>query len=91
VKLGVASYSLRNFPREKAIEMRSEGAGRPIINLKSIHPALRAVAEEVAAARREIRGARALRIVGGGVITFEQGSDADVGKYFAYAQAAACR
>src|SRR3989441_11417417 len=43
--------------------------------------------DEVAAARREIEGA-GLRIVGGGVITFEQDTDADVGKYFAYAQAA---
>jgi len=43
--------------------------------------------EQLAAARREVEGA-GLHIVGGGVITFEQDTDEDVGKYFAYAKAA---
>src|ERR1700680_5207045 len=36
IKLGVASYSLRNFPRAKAIEM-TKALGTPYINLKSVH------------------------------------------------------
>src|SRR6478672_6704040 len=36
VKLGVASYSFRNFPRAKAIEM-TKALGTPYINLKSVH------------------------------------------------------
>jgi inosose dehydratase len=86
LKLGVASYSLRNFPRDKAIEM-VKALGTPYVNLKSMHLPYELSREELAAARREIEGA-GLHIVGGGVITFEQDTDEDVGKYFAYAQAA---
>ena len=86
LKLGVASYSLRNFPRDKAIEM-VKALGTPYINLKSMHLPYESSLEELAAARREIEGA-GLRIVGGGVITFDKDSDEDVGKYFAYARAA---
>jgi len=86
LRLGVASYSLRNFSRDKAIEM-VKALGTPYINLKSVHLPYELSPEELATARREIEGA-GLHIVGGGVITFEQDTDEDVGKYFAYAQAA---
>jgi len=84
--LGVASYSLRNFPRDKAIEM-VKALGTPYINLKSVHLPYELSPEDLAAARRDIEAA-GLHIVGGGVITFEQDTDEDVGKYFAYAKAA---
>ncbi|OLE66383.1 MAG: hypothetical protein AUG74_11785 [Bacteroidetes bacterium 13_1_20CM_4_60_6] len=86
LRLGVASYSLRKFPRDKAIEM-VKALGTPFINLKSVHLPYELSPEELAAARRDIEGA-GLQIVGGGVITFERDSDADVEKYFAYAKAA---
>ena len=86
LRLGVASYSLRNFSRAKAIEM-VQALGTPYINLKSVHLPYESSPEELAAARREIEGA-GLQIVGGGVITFEQDTDGDVGKYFTYAKAA---
>ena len=86
LQLGVASYSLRNFPRDKAIEM-VKALGTPYINLKSVHLPYELSLEQLAAARREIEAA-GLHIVGGGVITFEQDTDEDVGKYFAYAKAA---
>jgi len=86
VKLGVASYSLRNFPRAKAIEM-VQALGTPYINLKSVHLPYDLSPEELAAARREIEAA-GLQIVGGGTITFEQDTDRDVEKYFAYARGA---
>jgi sugar phosphate isomerase/epimerase len=86
VKLGVASYSLRNFPRAKAIEM-TKALGTPYINLKSVHLPYESSAAEIAAARREIEAA-GLQIVGGGTITFEKDTDDDVQRYFEYAKAA---
>src|SRR5207249_6271782 len=73
LRLGVASYSLRNFPRDKAIEM-VKALGTPYINLKSVHLPYELSPEELATARREIEGA-GLHIVGGGVITFEEDTD----------------
>jgi sugar phosphate isomerase/epimerase len=86
VKLGVASYSLRNFPRAKAIEM-TKALGTPYINLKSVHLPYESSPAEIAAARREVEAA-GLQIVGGGTITFEKDTDEDVQRYFDYAKAA---
>jgi sugar phosphate isomerase/epimerase len=86
VRLGVASYSLRNFPRAKAIEM-TKALGTPYINLKSVHLPYESSPAEIAAARREIDAA-GLQIVGGGTITFEKDTDDDVQRYFDYAKAA---
>jgi sugar phosphate isomerase/epimerase len=85
-RLGVASYSLRNFPRDKAIEMVT-ALGTRYVNLKSVHLPYELSPAELAAARREIEAA-GLQIVGGGLITFEQDTDADVARYFAYAKGA---
>jgi len=86
VKLGVASYSLRNFPRVKAIEM-VKALGTPYVNLKSVHLPYELAPDELAAARREIEAA-GLQIVGGGTITFDEDTDDGVRKYFEYAKAA---
>ena len=86
VKLGVASYSLRNFSREKAIEM-TKALGTPYINFKSVHLPYDASPAEIAAARAEVDAAD-LHIVGGGLITFETDTDDGVRKYFDYAKAA---
>jgi len=86
VKLGVASYSLRNFPRAKAIEM-TKALGTQYINLKSVHLPYEASPAEIAAARNEVESA-GLHIVGGGMITFETDTDDGVRKYFDYAKAA---
>ena len=86
VKLGVASYSLRKFPRDRAIEM-VKALGTRYVNWKSVHLRYELPPAELAAARREIEAA-GLEIVGGGVITFERDSDEDVEKYFAYAKGA---
>src|SRR2546422_10181161 len=61
--------------------------GARYINLKSVHLPFELSPAELAAARQEIEAA-GLVIVGGGVITFEQDTDAEVGKYFTYAKAA---
>src|SRR5256714_5566566 len=86
LNLGVASYSLRNFPRDKAIEM-VKPLGTPYVNFKSVPLPFESSPDQLAAARREIEGA-GLVIVGGGVITFDEDTDAGVEKYFAYAKAA---
>jgi len=86
VKLGVASYSLRNFSREKAIEM-TKALGTPYINFKSVHLPYDASPAEIATARAEVDAA-GLHIVGGGLITFETDTDDGVRKYFDYAKAA---
>ena len=84
VRLGVASYSLRKFPRDRAIEM-VKALGTPYVNLKSFHMPYELSPAELAAARREVERA-GLQIVGGGVITFETDTDDEVRKYFDYAR-----
>jgi sugar phosphate isomerase/epimerase len=86
LKLGVASYSLRNFPRQQAIEM-TRSLGVRYINFKSVHLAYDAPPEEFAKARAELSAA-GLELVGGGMITFETDTDEGVRKYFDYAKAA---
>jgi sugar phosphate isomerase/epimerase len=86
VKLGVASYSLRHFPRADAIRM-TNALGTRYINLKSFHLPYESTPEQIVAARQEIAAA-GLEIVGGGTITFETDTDDGVRKYFEYAKAA---
>src|SRR5256886_13360614 len=64
-----------------------QALGARYINLKSVHLPFELSPAELAAARQGIEAA-GLVIVGGGVITFEHDTDADVEKYFAYAKGA---
>ena len=84
VRLGIASYSLRNFARPQAIAMLRE-LRVSFVNVKSAHLAYDASAQEFAKARAEFSAAN-LQIVGGGTITFDEDSDAGVERYFAYAR-----
>jgi sugar phosphate isomerase/epimerase len=86
VKLGVASYSLREFPLDKALEM-VKTLRTPYINFKSMHVPYEKSPEELATIRREVEE-QGFKIVGGGTITFNEDTDAGVEKYFAYAKAA---
>lgn len=84
VRLGVASYSLRYFPRPQAIAMlRTLGAS--YVNIKSTHLAYDASPQEFADARDGFDSAN-LQIVGGGTITFDDDTDVGVDRYFAYAR-----
>lgn len=85
-KLGIASYSLRNFTREQAIEM-TRSIGARYINFKSVHLPYDASPAEIATARAQLAAA-GLKLVGGGTITFESDTDEGVKKYFDYARAA---
>lgn len=86
IKLGIASYSLREFPLEKALEM-AKTLRTPYINFKSMHVPYEKSPEELAAIRKQIEDA-GFKIIGGGTITFNEDTDAGVEKYFAYAKAA---
>lgn len=86
INLGVASYSLRNFSREQAIEM-TRSLGVKYINFKSMHLPYDASPSEFALARQQLAAA-GLELVGGGMITFETDTDQGVRKYFDYAKAA---
>jgi len=84
IKLGVASYSLRDFPLDKALVMMKT-LRTPYVNFKSVHVPYEKTPAELAAIRQTIEAA-GFQVVGGGTITFDKDTDADVEKYFAYAK-----
>ncbi len=86
VRLGVASYSLREFSRTDAIEAMV-ACGVSFANIKSFHLPYDASAEEIVAARSEFAAA-GIGIVGGGLISFHEDSDESMEASFAYARAA---
>lgn len=84
VRLGIASYSLRHFPRPQAIAMlRSMRVS--YVNIKSVHLPYAASPQDFADARAAFTAAN-LEIVGGGTITFDADTDSSVNAYFAYAR-----
>ncbi len=84
IKLGVASYSLRKFPRARAIEM-VRSLRTPYICIKEFHLAYNSTPEELAAARKECESA-GLQILSGGVIYLEK--QEDLRRMFDYAKGA---
>jgi sugar phosphate isomerase/epimerase len=89
LKLGVASYSLRKFPFEKAIEM-TKACDVKYINFKDFHLPRSASAEAIRAAIAATQAA-GLTLMGGGTITMRDGTPAEVAtlrKDFEYAKAA---
>ncbi|MEP7002467.1 MAG: hypothetical protein ABI969_18395, partial [bacterium] len=86
IKLGVASYSLREIPLDKALEM-IKALRTPYVNFKSVHVPYDKTPAELAEWRHKVEG-EGIQIVGGGTITFDKDTDADVEKYFIYAKAA---
>lgn len=84
IRLGVASYSLRNFKRTEAIAM-VKACGTPYVNIKSMHLPYELSAEELAAGRKEFEDA-GLKIVGSGNNGMTK--EAEIEKIFNYAVAA---
>jgi len=84
IRLGVASYSLRELSRTDAIAAIVALRAR-YVSIKSFHLPYESTPEDLAAGRREFEDA-GLTIVGGGVITLQQEDDADIRKYFEYAK-----
>src|SRR5450432_4449705 len=62
LKLGMASYTYRNFQLDQAIEMTKD-AGLKYINLKDMHLPLKSTKEECQAARAKV-GAAGLKLMG---------------------------
>lgn len=84
VRLGVASYSLRNLPRADAIAAM-KALESPWVNIKSFHLTYESSPEELASGRREFETA-GLQVVGGGTITLAKDEDDDIRTYFEYAR-----
>ncbi len=84
VTLGVASYSLRRWPRERAIAA-IQTLGTPNVNIKSFHLPYEASPAELATGRHAFESA-GLRIVGGGTVTLDKDDDDDIRGYFEYAK-----
>lgn len=83
-KLGVASYSLRNFTRAQAIAMTKQLNVR-YISIKEMHLPYKSTPEELAAGRTEFEEA-GLTIASGGVVYMQKDDEADIRSYFEYAK-----
>jgi len=86
IKLGVASYSFRKFPRAQAISMTKE-LGTPYLNVKDVHLPLDSTPEQIDAAVKEFHDAGII-LVGCGTVTFNKDDDADIRQKFEYAKRA---
>ena len=86
IKLGVASYSFREFQRHLAIE-DTKKLNVSYINIKEVHLPLNSTPDEIAKARKEFEKA-GLTIVGGGNISFQKDDEADIRSKFEYAKLA---
>jgi sugar phosphate isomerase/epimerase len=84
IRLGVASYSLRNLGRTEAIAA-IQALETPWVNIKSFHLPYESTPAELAEGRREFEQA-GLQIVGGGTITLAMDDDDDIRAYFEYAK-----
>ncbi len=84
LKLGLASYSVRKFTLDQALEMCKE-MELSYINLKDFHLPMTDSPEAIAAARKKIEAA-GLTIMGGGTITLKNDA-AQIRKAFEYAKA----
>lgn len=85
IKLGVATYSLREFQRGLAIRMMRK-LGVSYASVKEMHLPYRDTPEALARGAKEFEQA-GITIVGGGVIYLQKDDDADIRKYFDYARA----
>lgn len=86
IKLGVASYSLREFSRNLAIKSIKQLAVS-YVNIKEFHLPYIAKPEDIDRGRKQFEAA-GLKILGGGTVTFAKEDDADIRSYFEYAKRA---
>jgi sugar phosphate isomerase/epimerase len=86
LKIGVASYSLRKFPRDKAIAALQE-LGVRYVTIKDVHLARTDTPDQIRAARQQFEAA-GLTIMGGGTLTWKTPDEAAMRKDFEYAKAA---
>ena len=86
IKLGIASYSFRKFPREQAIQMTKE-LGTPYLNVKDFHLKMDSTPEEIDAAKKEFADAGII-LVGCGNVSFQKDDEGDIRSKFEYAKRA---
>ena len=86
IKLGVATYSLRKFSREKAIAMIKE-LNVEYVDIKEMHLPYKDSPEQLAADRKEFDAA-GLKVVSGGNNDMKSDKEPDLRKFFDYAKAA---
>ncbi len=86
LKLGIASYSFRKFPRAQAIAMTKQ-LGTPYLNVKDVHLPLDSTPEQIDAAVKEFHDA-GLILVGCGNVSFAKDDEADIRHKFEYAKRA---
>jgi sugar phosphate isomerase/epimerase len=84
IKLGVASYSLREYSRALAIRCIQE-LRTPYVSVKEFHLPYRSSPEELENGRKEFERA-GLAIVSGGNITLAKDDPDDIRRYFEYAK-----
>jgi sugar phosphate isomerase/epimerase len=84
IKLGVATYSLRNFERAKAIEM-IKALKIQYISIKDVHLKQTLSAQEVEAGAKEFTDA-GLKIMSGGNIDLKETTPQEMRKHFEYAR-----
>ena len=84
IKLGVASYSLREYSRALAISCIKE-LRTPYVSVKEFHLPYRSSPEELASGRKEFERA-GLTILSGGNITLAKDDLDDIRRYFEYAR-----
>lgn len=86
LKLGVASYSLRTFPRDRAIAALQD-MGVRYVTIKDVHLARTDSPEAIRAGRKQFEDA-GITIMGGGTLTWKQDDEAAIRKDFEYAKLA---
>jgi len=84
LKIGVASYSLRTFSRERAIAALKE-LGVKYVTIKDVHLARTDTPEVIRAGRKEFEDA-GITIMGGGTLTWKEDNEAEIRKDFEYAK-----
>lgn len=84
IRLGVASYSLREFQRGLAIKMIQQ-LNVSNVSVKEYHLPYRSTAEELRQGAMEFDKA-GIKIVGGGVVYMTKEDDNDIRRYFDYAK-----
>ena len=84
IKLGVASYSLREYSRALAIRCIKE-LNTPYVSVKEFHLPYRSSPEELENGRKEFARA-GLTIVSGGNISLAKDDPDDIRRYFEYAR-----
>lgn len=85
IKLGVATYSLREFQRALAIKMIKQ-MNVQYVDIKEFHLPYNDTPKQVAAGRKQFDEA-GLNVVGGGNISLQNDNEADLRRYFEYARA----